>query len=407
MSNHSDPIVIDPEGSDIQGEIARIRARGPVTRVMLPGGVPAWSVTDAAVLKAVLSGSEVSKDPHQHWPAFRNGEIGNDFPLLNWVNTRSMFTAYGSEHRRLRNFVAPAFTNRRTAALESRIRAIADDLVAGLDAAPESDPVDLRERFAYPLPLRVINELMGVPEHLIGPLRTCVDGIFDIALSAEAAVANYEEMIGLLQGLVGYRRENPADDMTSTLIAHADDPAKDFDVEELVGTLYLTINAGHETTVDLIDQSIYLLLTNPDQLAAVLDGRLGWADVIEEVLRFEPSIAHAPLRYAVQDLVLGGVAIAEGDPILSCPAGANRDPAVYGDSADEFDPARENKEHMAFGYGAHRCPGAPLARLEAQVALPTLFRRFPQMKLAVSPEELGTVPGFIANGHDRLPVFLK
>jgi cytochrome P450 len=109
----------------------------------------------------------------------------------------------------------------------------------------------------------------------------------------------------------------------------------------------------------------------------------------------------------VKDLVLGGVAIAEGDPILSCPAGANRDPAVYGDSADEFDPARANKEHMAFGYGAHRCPGAPLARLEAQVALPTLFRRFPQMRLAVSPEELGTVPGFIANGHDRLPVFLK
>jgi cytochrome P450 len=181
MSNHTDPIVTDPEGSDIQGEIARIRERGPVTRVVLSGGVPAWSVTDAAVLKEVLSGSEVSKDPHQHWPAFRNGEIGNDFPLLNWVNTRSMFTAYGSEHRRLRNFVAPAFTNRRTAALEPRIRAIADDLVAGLDAAPESGPVDLRERFAYPLPLRVINELMGVPEHLIGPLRTCVDGIFDIA----------------------------------------------------------------------------------------------------------------------------------------------------------------------------------------------------------------------------------
>ncbi|MFI2229609.1 cytochrome P450 [Nocardia testacea] len=406
MSNHTDPIVIDPEGSDIQGEIARIRAHGPVTRVVLPGGVPAWSVTDAAVLMEVLSGSEVSKDPRRHWPAFRNGEIGNDFPLLNWVNTRSMFTAYGSEHRRLRNFVAPAFTSRRTAALEPRIRAIADDLVAGLDTAPEGGPVDLRERFAYPLPLRVINELMGVPEHLVGPLRTCVDGIFDIALSEEAAVANYEDMIGLLQELVGYRRANPAEDMTSTLISHADDPGKDFGMEELVGTLYLTINAGHETTVDLIDQAIYLLLTNPDQLAAALDGSLGWTDVIEEVLRLEPSVAHAPLRYAVKDLVLGGVAIAEGDPILSCPAGANRDPAVYGDSADEFDPGRKNKEHLAFGYGPHRCPGAHLARLEAGVALPALFERFPRMKFAVSPAELGSVPGFIANGHARLPVLL-
>ncbi|NNH71256.1 cytochrome P450 [Nocardia uniformis] len=149
------------------------------------------------------------------------------------------------------------------------------------------------------------------------------------------------------------------------------------------------------------------MLTNPDQRAAALDGSLPWADVIEEVLRFEPSIAHAPLRYAVHDFTLGDVAIAAGDPILSCPAGANRDPEIYGDSAGSFDPTRTNKDHMAFGYGPHRCPGAPLARLEAQVALPSLFQRFPQMKLAVSSDELGSVPGFIANGHDRLPVLLK
>lgn len=407
MDNHTAPIVIDPEGSDIHGEIARIRERGPVTRVVLPGGIPAWSVPDSAALEEILSGSVVSKDPHQHWPAFRNGEIGNDFPLLNWVNTRSMFTAYGSEQRRLRKPLTPAFTNRRTAALEPRIRVIAEDLVAGLDAAPASQLVDIREAFAYPLPLRVINELMGVPEHLIGPLRACVDGIFDVALTEEAAVANYEEMIALLQRLVEYRRANPADDMTSTLISHVDDPATDFSAEELVGTLYLTINAGHETTVDLIDQSIFLLLTHPDYLESALDGSLSWADVIEEVLRFEPSIAHAPLRYATRDFVLGDAAIAEGDPILSCPAGANRDPRVHGDSANTFDPTRTNKDHMAFGYGPHRCPGAPLARLEALVALPMLFQRFPHMKLAVAPDELGTVPGFIANGHDHLPVFLK
>ncbi|NKY55184.1 cytochrome P450 [Nocardia flavorosea] len=407
MYTHEDPVVIDPEGSDIQGEIRRIRERGPVTEVVLPGGVRAWSVTGAAELERILSGSEVSKDPHQHWPAFRNGEIGQDFPLLNWVNTRSMFTAYGSEHRRLRNFVAPAFTNRRTSALEPRIRGIANDLVRGLDAAPASEPVNIREHFAYPLPLRVINELLGVPEHLVGPLRKCVDGIFDIGLSEAEAVANYEEMIGLLQTLVAYRRESPGEDMTSTLIFHVDDPAKDFSAHELVGTLYLTVNAGHETTVDLIDQSIYLLLSNPDYLAAALDGRLSWTDVIEEVLRFEPSIAHAPLRYAVRDFSIGDVTIAEGDPILSCPADANRDPEIYGESAVRFDPTRTNKGHMAFGYGAHRCPGAPLARLEALLALPTLFQRFPHMRLAVSPEELGTVPGFIANGHDRLPVFLK
>ncbi|MGW0251093.1 cytochrome P450 family protein [Nocardia goodfellowii] len=407
MNNRTDPIVLDPHGRDIQGEIARIRDRGPVTKVVLPGGVPAWSVTDAAMLKELLSGPDVSKDPAQHWPAFRNGQIGKDFPLLNWVNTPSMFTAYGSEHRRLRNFVTPAFTNRRTTALRPRIQAIADELVAALETAPRDKPLDVREKFAYPLPLRVINELMGVPEHLIGPLRKCVDGIFDIALSEEAAVANYEEMIGLLQHLVAYRRQNPAEDMTSTLISHVDDPAKDFSEEELVGTLYLTINAGHETTVDLIDQAIYLLLVHPDHRAAVLDGRLSWTEVIEETLRVEPSIAHIPLRYAVKDFVLGEVMIAEGDPILVCPAGANRDPKIHGDSADRFDPARTTKDHLAFGYGAHRCLGAPLARLEAQIALPALFQRFPNMRLAVSPDELGTVPGFIANGHHHLPVHLN
>ncbi|MGW0248395.1 cytochrome P450 family protein [Nocardia goodfellowii] len=407
MNNRTDPIVLDPDGRDIQGEIARIRDRGPVTKVVLPGGVPAWSVTDAEVFKALLSGSEVSKDPAQHWPRFRNGEIGKNFPLLNWVNTPSMFTAYGSEHRRLRSFVTPAFTHRRTTALKPRIEAIAEDLVAALETAPPDQPVDLRENFAYPLPLRVINELMGVPADLIEPLRTCVDGIFDIALSEEAAVANYEEMISLLRRLVAYRRANPADDMTSTLISHLDDPEKDFNEQELIGTLYLTINAGHETTVDLLDQAIFLLLTHPEHRTAALDGDLSWTDVIEEVLRVEPSIAHIPLRYAVTDIALEDVTIAAGDPLLVCPAGANRDPKIYGDSADEFDPTRSTKDHVAFGYGPHRCLGAPLARLEAQIALPALFERFPKMTLAVSPEELGTVPGFIANGHHQLPVHLN
>lgn len=408
MKSHTDgPIVIDASGIDIQGEVASIRARGPVTEVELPGGVPAWSVTDTELLKKVLLSSLVSKDAKQHWPAFRDGKIGPDFPLFNWVNTPSMFTAYGPEHRRLRAPLVPVFTDRRTAALEPRIQAIADDLVKGLDARTGGDPVDLREHFAYPLPLRVINELIGVPANLIEPLRKCVDGIFDVAMSQQEALANYQAMLGLLETLVEYRRDNPAEDMTSALIAHADDPATVFSDAELIGTLYLAINAGHETTVDLLDQAIFLLLTHPDHLAAALDGSLPWVDVIEETLRFEPSIAHAPLRYAVDDFVLGDVAITAGDPILSCPAGANRDPKVYGDSADTFDPTRTNKAHMAFGHGPHRCPGAPLARLEALVGLTTLFQAFPNMKLAVSPDELGTVPGFIANGHDRLPVILR
>jgi cytochrome P450 len=407
MQNPIAPFVLDPGGSDIQGEIARIRAQGPVFPVELPGGVRAWSVTDAALLKEILAGPQVSKDARQHWPAFRNGEISAEWPLLPWVAVTSMFTAYGPEHRRLRKIVAPAFTHRRTMALQPRIEAITADLLDVLAAAPAGEIVDLREGFAYPLPIRVISELMGVPEELNPQLRKGVDGFFDTTLSAAQAQANHAEMSALLFRLVAYRRDHPGEDMTSLLIAASDDAETPFTEQELVDTLLLVISAGHETTVNLLDQAIYLLLTRPRHRADLAADRISWADVVEEALRFEAPVAYVPLRYAVEDFVLGGIEISKGDAILAGYAGASRDPKIHGATADEFDPTRAVKDHLAFGYGAHHCLGAPLARLEAVVALPAIFRRFPDMELAAAPEELGVVPSFISNGHHRLPVYLN
>lgn len=407
MQNPTAPFVLDPGGSDIQGEIARIRAQGPVFPVELPGGVRAWSVTDAALLKEILAGPQVSKDARQHWPAFRNGEISAEWPLLPWVAVTSMFTAYGPEHRRLRKIVAPAFTHRRTMALQPRIEAITADLLDVLAAAPAGEIVDLREGFAYPLPIRVISELMGVPEELNPQLRKGVDGFFDTTLSAAQAQANHAEMSALLFRLVAYRRDDPGEDMTSLLIAASDDAETPFTEQELVDTLLLVISAGHETTVNLLDQAIYLLLTRPRHRADLAADRISWADVVEEALRFEAPVAYVPLRYAVEDFVLGGIEISKGDAILAGYAGASRDPKIHGATADEFDPTRAVKDHLAFGYGAHHCLGAPLARLEAVVALPAIFRRFPDMELAAAPEELGVVPSFISNGHHRLPVYLN
>jgi cytochrome P450 len=375
--------------------------------VELPGDVVAWSITSYDLLRTLLSDPRVSKDARQHWPAFASGAITQDWPLYIWVAVQNMFTAYGRDHRRLRALVSTAFTARRIAAMRPWIEQITTGLLDALDAAPKGAPVDLREGFAYPLPIEVICQLFGVPDDARAGLRRAVDGIFRTTSTPEQTLASQQEMYSILHGLVVGKRAEPGDDMTSALItARDEDDGSTLAESEMVDTLLLLISAGHETTVNLLDQAITALLTHPAQLDHVRTGRGSWKSVIEETLRWQAPVAHLPLRYAVEDIKLDGLVIGKGEAILASYVAAGRDRALHGDDADEFDVTRLDKSHLAFGHGVHFCLGAPLARLEAEVALPALFERFPDMTLAVPPAELEHIDSFISNGHRALPVML-
>ncbi|GAA2621820.1 cytochrome P450 [Streptomyces axinellae] len=409
MSEQPDILVLDPTSADPDAEHQALRARGPAARVDILG-VTAWSVSDPALLKKLLTDPDVSKDAKQHWPAFE--EAVSTWPLALWVAVDSMFTAFGSEHRRLRRMVAPAFSARRVTALKETVERLVDELLDELASTPSGEPVDLRERFAYPLPIRVISHLLGLPKAQSEDFRALVDNLFATNLTTEEAAANTVRLYAVLEELIEARRVEPGDDMTSLLIAAEDEEGDSSTLThtELRDTLLLMISAGYETTVNLLDQAIAALLSHPEQLAHVREGRASWDDVVEETLRHEPAVKHLPLRYAVRDIPLpDGQVIKKGEAILASYAAANRHPDWHGESADVFDLTRTapGPEHLAFGYGVHFCLGAPLARLEATTALREFFARFPLAELATPVEELGLVPSLMSNGHRSLPVRLR
>ncbi|MET7698384.1 cytochrome P450 [Streptomyces sp. NPDC005485] len=399
------PFVIDPAGGDIHGEADRLRARGPVALVELPGGIRAWATTQHEVLRQLLADDRVSKDPNQHWNAWIDGQYRDTWVSL-WVGVSNMITAYGANHRRLRKLVSPAFTKRRTDALKPRIEEISTTLLDRMAEAPDGR-LDLRTAYAHPLPMQVMCELFGVPEEWRAETARLIEANMDTTATPEQVMTTWAEVHELLTGLVALKREQPGDDMASVLIGARDEEGSHLTEQELVDTFLIVIGAGHETTVNLIGNAVHALLTHPDQLERVRRGEAAWSDVIEETLRWAPSIANVPLRFAVEDIKLAdGTVIPQGDAILAMYAAAGRDPLKHGANAHAFDISRADNEHLSFGHGVHYCMGAPLARLEASIALPALFERFPGLRLdeAAGPARLGE--SFIGHGYRSLPVRL-
>ncbi|MFJ2776454.1 MULTISPECIES: cytochrome P450 [unclassified Kitasatospora] len=399
-------LVLDPTGRARDAESAELIARGPATPADILG-VQAWAVSDPDLLEALLKDPRIAKNGPQHWPDY--GSVAAGWPLALWVTARNMSTTDVEHHRRLRRLVSAAFTPRQVAALADRIEGMTAGLIDTIATAGTGGaPVDLRQHLARALPILVIAHLLGLPDELRDGFSRHVDGVFDTTLTPEESQANNVALYTVIATLVATKREQPGDDMTSLLIAARDTEGDGSALteEELLDTVMLVVAAGYETTVNLIDNSISLLLTHPDQLGLVRAGKAGWDDVVEESLRREAPLAHLPMRYALEDIELpGGVTVRRGDAILASYAAAGRHPARHGDSGAEFDVTRDVKDHLAFGHGPHFCLGAPLARLEARTALRALFERFPHLVL-VPGVELEPVDSLISNGHRTLPVLL-
>ncbi|OEU92237.1 cytochrome [Streptomyces abyssalis] len=398
---------------DLVGEGARLRAAGPLAPVELPGGIRVWAVTHHAEARRLLTDSRLVKDI-ETWGAWRRGEIPRTWSMIGLADPGpSMLTFDGAEHRRLRTLTAQALTPRRVESMRPRIEAITSQLLDGLDeldrrerAAGAGGHVDLKARFAYPLPMNVISELMGIGSDTHPRLRELYDGFFSSVTPPDRVQAIMGELFELFGRIIEDKKRSPGDDLTSALLQASED-GDHLTGEEVLATLQVMIAAGHETTISLIVNAVVALLTHPEQLALVRSGEASWDGVIEETLRWDPPTTHVLIRFATEEIPVGDRVVGEGEALIVAYGAIGRDEAQHGARAQEFDVTGSPNRHLSFGHGPHVCPGAPLSRLEARIALPALFGRFPDLSLAVPASDLRNKPAVTQNELYELPVRLR
>ncbi|MFD7718409.1 cytochrome P450 [Streptomyces sp. NPDC059814] len=399
-------VVIDPMVQDLDGETARLRDAGRLARIDLLG-VPAWTITRYADARELLVDPRLVKDIDA-WELWRSGEVTHAWPLIGMIDAgRSMFTVDGAEHRRLRTKTSQALTPRRLEAIRPDIEKFTRELLDALaDGGRDGTVVDLKSVFAQPLPMRVVGMLMGVDPAENAMLTRQYKAFFSMLTPQDERLALLAELDVFYSGLVREKTARPTDDLTSALIL-AEEGGEPLTEEEVVGNLKAMVAAGHETTIGLILNAVRALLAHPEQLRLVLDGEVSWETVIEETLRWDTPTTHLLMRFATEDIQVGDDVIAKGEGVVISYRVIGRDPEQHGADADAFDITRPTPiRHMTFGHGPHICPGAALSRVEAGIALPALFGRFPGLRLAVPDADIRKLPVMTQNDMEAFPVLL-
>ncbi|MGW5467747.1 cytochrome P450 family protein [Streptomyces chartreusis] len=350
----------------------RLRDTAPVHRIAGADGNPAWVVTRYQDVREALTDPRLSVDK-------RHAKEGNYQGLtLPPALDANLLNMEAPDHTRIRRLVVRAFTARRVEQLRAPIRETADRL---LDALGPHGTTDLIASYAAPLPITVICDLLGVPDRHRRDFRVWTDTLVAPDPSrpqdAKAAVV---AMLGFFGELLADKREDPADDLLSDLIAVRDEGDR-LSEDELMSLAFLILFAGYENTVQLIGNAVLALLRHPEQLDALRADPRRIAAAVEEFHRFEGPALLAIRRFPTEDMTIGGVPVPAGETVLLSLAAANRDPARFPDP-DRLDVSRDTSGHLALGHGVHHCLGAPLARAETEIALTALLERFPELALA-------------------------
>ncbi|WP_165839624.1 cytochrome P450 [Rhodococcus sp. Eu-32] len=374
---------------DPQPLYSELRAHGPVHRFTSPTGVSGWMVTDYDLARQALNNRNFVKTQDTMAGAAPGGESGSiSARMRSWLRKQTapwmvshMLAAEPPDHTRLRAVVQNSFTPATLRSLRPTIETYADQLVAQARArAHGGRPFDLVEAFAFPLPVQVICHILGVPDEHHRAIGECSRVLSDVIVADPDDLRRAALTLArIIYPLLRQRRRRPEDDLLSVLMEARE--RGEMTLREVMSTVALLLIAGHETTVNLIANTTYTLLSNRERFEQLVAGTVKLNSTIEESLRYEPSLPTTTLRQALSDVAFGGVQMSKGDVVMISLAAANRDDAKF-PNPTEFDPARATRGHLAFGYGIHHCIGAPLARMEGEIALMRLVDAFPTLHLA-------------------------